>query len=210
MICNGIDTDQLHAFGTQLVERPAAAAASLAIRTRWTDRYGTTSTGEDITVGGQRFPREVAVAADRPAALGGGDDGPAPGELLLIALGSCVAQAFVEVAALQGIGLDEVDVRVEAGLDLRGNLGVEGVRPGLAHIHLDVEVASAALGELLDGLLDDSVRRSPIADSLTPESASLRPLARLRRWTSVEIPGPERQGDGGLVDVWVCLRCRPV
>jgi uncharacterized OsmC-like protein len=166
MICNGIDTDQLVAFGEMVTRGPEAGIMSARVRTRWEERYRTSVTAEEFDLAGDRISRAATFPVDRPQALGGGDRGPAPGELLLAALGSCVAQSFIEGAAMTGVRVDRLEISIEGRLDLRGNAGVEGVRPGLSRIYLDVEVESDVDADLLDGLLADAVRRSPVADSL--------------------------------------------
>jgi uncharacterized OsmC-like protein len=166
MICNGIDTDRLAAFGEVLTSGPDAGIVSAHVRTRWEDRYHTHVAAEGFELGDDRIPRSLTLAVDRPHALGGADRGPAPGELVLAALGSCVAQTFIEAAAMTGVQVDAFEISVEGHLDLRGNAGVEGVRPGLTRINLDVEVESDADEDVVEVLLDDAVRRSPVADSL--------------------------------------------
>jgi uncharacterized OsmC-like protein len=166
MICNGIDTDQLATFGELVVTDPDAARVTASVQSRWEGRYGTSVTTGAFTFGGERFPRDASMALDRPQALGGADQGPAPGELLLAALGSCVAQTFVEAAAMTGVAIERLVITAEGHLDLRGNAGVDGVRPGLSRIDLDVEVDAAVDDEVVTALLADAVRRSPVADSL--------------------------------------------
>lgn len=178
MICNGIDTDQLRGLATALVDQPPLAAASIEVEASWEERYRLTASARGITCGGQQVERSSHVLTDRPAALGGADTGPAPGELLLSALGACVAQAFVEGAALQAIEVHEFRLRVEGHLDLRGTLGAPEVHPGLARIELAAEVAADTDEPTLATLLDDAVRRSPVADSLM---AGVTIAARVRQ-----------------------------
>ena len=166
MICNGIDTDQLTGFGERASRHPEAACLTARVHSRWQGHYRTSVTAPEFVLGGQRIPRKTTMTLDRPVALGGTDRGPAPGELLLAALGSCVTQTFVESAAMAGIRVDRVAITAEGELDLRGNAGVEDVRPGMARIHLDVEVDADAGDEVVVALLADAVRRSPVADSL--------------------------------------------
>jgi putative redox protein len=70
------------------------------------------------TVPGERFRASVAVgphllAADEPAAAGGGDAGPAPFELLAAALGACTTMTLRMYADRKGWPLREVAVTVE-------------------------------------------------------------------------------------------------
>ena len=181
MICNGIDTDQLAAFAGMVTSGPEAGIVSAHVRTRWEERYHTHVAAEGFELHDDRIPRSATLSVDRPQALGGSDRGPAPGELILAALGSCVAQTFIEAAAMTGVRVDRLEIAAEAHLDLRGNAGVEGVRPGLTRIHLDVEVESDADEDVVVALLADAVRRSPIADSLT---------AGVQVGASVRLPHP--------------------
>jgi uncharacterized OsmC-like protein len=193
MICNGIDTGQLAAFGELVVDDPRTAIASARVRTRWEERYRTRVSTEEFAVGGERVIRGATLTLDRPRVLGGGDGGPAPGELVLAALGSCVAQAFLEEASMSGVEVERFELSAEGHLDLRGNVGVEGVRPGITRIDLDVEVESSAGPEVLDGLLAGAVRRSPVADSL---AAGVQIDAMLRQ----PQPGVAATSRGGLSD----------
>jgi putative redox protein len=180
MICNGIDTDQLTSFGEQVVSDPDSASLSARVRTRWEESYHTRATTEGFHCGGEQIPRSATLPMDRPQALGGADRGAAPGELVLAALGSCVAQAFIEGAAMHSVQIERLQIAAEGHLDLRGNVGVEGVRPGLSRIHLDVEVASGADEDVVDGLLAEAVRRSPVADSLAAGVPIAASVSRLR------------------------------
>jgi len=168
MSCNGIDTEQLVAFGELLHTTPEAGALSVEVRTDWTYGYTVGADMAGVAVGGEAFPREHTLAVDLPQALGGQDRGAAPGELLLSALGACVTQAFVEEAAVHGVIVRGLRVAAEAELDLRGAVGIAGVRPGISHIRLGFEVDCATSGEVVEELVTAAVRTSPIADTLTP------------------------------------------
>ena len=167
MILNGIDIERLAALGEVVTTDPEAASVSARVRTDWKGGYRVRSDTQELVFGGVPISRGVTLPADLPQQLGGSDGGPAPGEMVLSALGSCVAQGFIEAAAIGGIQVDRLEVSTEGYLDLRGTAGVEGVRPGLSKIHLGVEVESSASAEVLDGLLTEAVRLSPVADSLT-------------------------------------------
>lgn len=166
MLCNGIDTDRLETFARSVVTAPDAATISTQVDTRWHTSYRTQASTTTFRLGSEPIPRATTLPLDLPGALGGDDRGATPGELILAALGSCVAQAFVEEAALVGAEIGSLLVSADARLDLRGTLGVAGTRPGLSRIYLDVEVESTAEAGAIDDLLTAALRRSPVADTL--------------------------------------------
>lgn len=166
MICNGIDTDRLAAFGGFVAEHPDAATLSARVATRWNESYRTEAGTAAFEFAGEAIPRTTSLSSDLPRVLGGDDAGPTPGELVLAALGSCVAQAFVESAAMAGVSIDHLEVAAEGHLDLRGIVGFAGVRPGFARIHLDIQVASSADAAQIDQLAAAALQRSPVADTV--------------------------------------------
>jgi uncharacterized OsmC-like protein len=81
------------------------------------------------------------IVIDEPSAIGGGDTGPNPGEVALMALGSCQAITYRLWALRLGIQCDEVKVRVEGDIDPRGLLGIEGsARPGFTAVRVAVSL----------------------------------------------------------------------
>ncbi len=167
MWCNGLDTDEIAVFGRQLTEDPGSGAIRLRTGTRWRHGYAVDAAEGAIEVAGAHFPRTPAVVSDRPAVFGGGDTGPAPGELLLTALAACVTGQFIEHAALRGCVVDELAVVCEGDLDARGVLAPAEVRPGLSAVRITLEVATDDADEAaLEALLTEAVRTSPVADTL--------------------------------------------
>lgn len=69
-----------------------------------TVRWGSGKLGQDIEIGTHR------LRADEPADHGGDDNGPAPHELLLAALGSCTAMTLKLYAERKGWPLHDVHV----------------------------------------------------------------------------------------------------
>jgi uncharacterized OsmC-like protein len=78
---------------------------------------------------------------DEPRALGGANAAANPVQYALASLGSCQAITYRVWAAQLGVTLDSVTVRVEGDLDLRGFFGVDGVRPGLSAVRVEVTLA---------------------------------------------------------------------
>ena len=81
------------------------------------------------------------IVIDEPSAIGGGETGPSPVEVALVALGSCQAITYRLWALRLGIQCDEVMVRVEGDFDSRGMLGIEGsARPGFTAVRVAVSL----------------------------------------------------------------------
>lgn len=62
---------------------------------------------QDVTLGSHRF------RADEPVAMGGGDEGPNPYELLLAALGTCTSMTVGWYARHNKLPLERVTVRLK-------------------------------------------------------------------------------------------------
>ena len=87
------------------------------------------------TGGGEPLP----VGVHR--AVGGPYDAPCPGDLLCAALAACQDSTIRLVANLMGIELVDLQVRVEAVVDLRGALGIQKDVPvGFQSITCDVHL----------------------------------------------------------------------
>ena len=104
---------------------------------------------------------------DVPVTLGGRDTGPAPTEMVLLALAACVGGTLVDGAALAGIDIGVLEVTVDGELDLRGAFGVDGARPGLSGVTVTLAVRADVDDATLDELGRQSLRLSPTARSLT-------------------------------------------
>lgn len=74
-------------------------------------------------------------------ALGGTHDGPVPGDLLCAALASCQESSVRMVSNVFGVRLTALKVDVQAGVDVRGTLGMDpNVPVGFQWFRVDVRV----------------------------------------------------------------------
>ena len=100
---------------------------------------GGTAVRTDVRIG------EHELLVDEPPALGGEDAAPNPVEFALAGLLSCQVVTYRFWAATLGIPLDDVDVRVEGDLDVRGFLGLDSaVRPGFTEVRVAVDLRGPA------------------------------------------------------------------
>lgn len=111
--------------------------------------------------------RQFTLTIDEPPQLGGSDQGPNPVELVLAALGTCQEIVYAAFAAVLGIPLERLSIRVEGALDPRGLFAVAEVPAGLTEIRFTVELdtpASAAQVEELRRLVN---AHCPVLATLT-------------------------------------------
>jgi len=112
--------------------------------------------------------REHKVVVDEPAALGGGDAGPNPVELILAALGTCQEITYRAYATALGIPLDGVAVKLTGTIDLKGFFAVDDrVRPGYQRISGTVRLQSSASEAELQTLRAAVNAHCPVLDILT-------------------------------------------
>ena len=81
------------------------------------------------------------VVVDEPSSLGGEDAAPNPVEFALAALISCQVVTYRFWAAELGVAVDDVQIRAEGDVDVRGFFGLQdGVRPGFGDVRLEVRL----------------------------------------------------------------------
>lgn len=111
--------------------------------------------------------RNFTITVDEPESLGGTDTGPNPVELILGALASCQEITYRAFAEAMEIPLDNVSVRIEGDLDLRGFFAVnDNVRAGFQDIRGVVELDSSASEEELAQLRKIVDAHCPVLDIL--------------------------------------------
>lgn len=109
--------------------------------------------------------RGFTVEVDEPPALGGEDKAPNPVEYALAALATCQEITYRLHADALGIPLNDVSVKLEGELDLRGFFGAaDGVRPGFQGITGSVSFDSSASAEELQRLKQVVDAHCPVLD----------------------------------------------
>ncbi len=134
-------------------------------------------------------PTEVAlrsgrhsITVDEPAALGGEDAGASPVNYALVSLASCQAITYRFWAEQLGIALDDVEVKVEADLDLRGFFGLDDdVRAGFGEVRVQVTPKGPESPERYEELARTVDEHCPVLDLF----ANATPVS-----TTVAVPAP--------------------
>jgi len=110
--------------------------------------------------------RQFELDIDESPRLGGTDKGPNPVELVLVSLGTCQEIVYALYAAVLGIALDEVKIKVKGQLDGRGLFDVAPVPAGFIDIDYEVEIKSPAPPEKIKQLVDIVNAHCPVLDTL--------------------------------------------
>lgn len=97
---------------------------------------------------------------------GGNNAGPGPGLLQRGALGGCLAIGYVQQAAVMGVPIDHVEVKIEADKDLQGRFGLNGSPPGSQSIRYKVKIESSAEESEIEKVIEEADRLSPVLDDM--------------------------------------------
>jgi uncharacterized OsmC-like protein len=108
------------------------------------------------------------LMTDMPSGVGGGASAPTPAWFVRAAWASCAATAIAMRAAELGIELNRLEVTAESETDMRGLLGVDGVKAGPQTARMRVAIAADGADEQqLRELVEWADRHSPVCDALT-------------------------------------------
>ncbi len=168
---NGVDTPTLFATLDAVRAQPDLAKFQFRATNRWvsgthnrTQIHGFYGAGQEDTSRTAAFTYD----ADHPAVLVGGGNGPTPVEFLLHAIAACLTAGLANIAAARGVALHSVESTVTGDIDLLGILGLSSeVRNGYQGISVSMRVTGDASPEVLQGLVEQSRRRSAVYDVLT-------------------------------------------
>jgi uncharacterized OsmC-like protein len=163
---NGIDVELLQGAMDMIREAPEAGTVTIRTLHRWDHGFAVDGYTQEVEEGGEVTARTFTFRTDWPPEIGGGDTGPSPGEALLGALGGCVAMTYITKAATRGITIDELEVKIEARVDLQGAFEVGQVGAGLSDVTITVGARSDADDSLLEELAQTTSQTSAVFDSL--------------------------------------------
>lgn len=106
--------------------------------------------------------------ADLPVLLGGENLSPSPTAYLLGALAACAVAFIADTLAPQlEVRLDDVSATARCTFDFRGLLAMDGVRPDLSELELEISLTSPDPQDRLDALFATFLDRCPIYLALT-------------------------------------------
>lgn len=172
-ITNGLEVQQIQDMIEAVKKQPQMAQSKFYAKTLWRGGFTNEAQVKDFSLGGVKNvssrPAAFTVAGDHPPELLGTNKGPSSVEILLSALGHCIASGFATYGAHMGIPIESLTLEVEGDIDLQGMLGLPEpgkVRPGFQEIRARYHVKSQAPREQLEKLAKMSEDLSPTRDSL--------------------------------------------
>ncbi|MGH1538360.1 MAG: OsmC family protein [Gammaproteobacteria bacterium] len=133
-------------------------------------RYAVNTHSDGGMLCSARVRNEHSLVVDEKPILGGCDLGVSPVELILIALGTCQEVMYSAVASTMNIELEECEVNLNAELDIRGMLGVNGedkASPGFSNIDYVTKLKGNASTEQMASLIATVEKQCPVLDMLT-------------------------------------------
>ncbi len=103
---------------------------------------------------------------DEPPTLGGTDLGPSPVEVVLAALGACQEIVYSTYAALLGVKIEKLEIKVHGLLDARGFYNVADVPAGFESVDYEVNLESSSPADEVRKLIDTVNNHCPVLDIL--------------------------------------------
>lgn len=155
-----IDRDGLMAFAEKGRNNPGSRGTN-KVRTVLEGQYRTLS----------HVGEHAPVVVDEPLHLFGQNTAPAPGEIVLSALGGCLSVGIVAVAAWKQVPLSKLELFLEGDIGNPAAWGAGGAlkaaaEMGFQAIRVKVVIEGDAPRELLDEIVQHANLYSPVANSV--------------------------------------------
>jgi uncharacterized OsmC-like protein len=149
-IVNGVPVENVRTLVSAVQDDPANGATKWSATTTWKGGFNCESK-----------IREHTIHMNEPDALGGTDTAPNMVETVLAAYGSCLTVGYTMNAALRGIEIRSLEVKLDGDLDLQGFLGLSDDVPAgfssiSAIVHLDADATPEQIEELHQHVLKTS------------------------------------------------------
>ena len=167
---NGVNVAALLGAREALGKTPEAARFKWRATSEWLNGTHSRATVDGFYgLGGEQMHRQTyRFDSDHPQVFASEDNGATPLEFVLVALAGCLTAGIAAVAQHRNIQLTSVKATLEAGMDLRGILGVDSlVRNGFNGIAVHYDIDADATPEQIAALVAQSQKRSAVFDILT-------------------------------------------
>ena len=164
---NGVNTAALLGAREALSETPEAARFKWRATSEWLKGTHSRATVDGFFgLGGEQQHRQTyQFDSDHPEIFASEDKGATPLEFVLVGLAGCLTAGIASIAQHRNIQLNSVKATLEAGMDLRGILGIDpSVRNGFDGVKVHYEIDADASAEDIAALVAQSQKRSAVFD----------------------------------------------
>lgn len=155
---NGIDLDRLRTT-RDLIEADAdgpLANPQYESTIVWNNAYHTKTRVTD----GQE------VIGDEPEQYGGSGEGITPEDMLLTAVGNCLAATYIGGLSATGIAVKSLRLDVSGRVNFRAVFGLEAANPGFETIRIAVDINTDSSPDKVKEILDKLLKTAPVPDTI--------------------------------------------
>lgn len=167
---NGVNVEALFGAQEALAKTPEAARFKWRSTVEWIGGTHSRSTIEGFYGLGaeHQHKQKFTFDADHPEVFAAEDQAATPVEIVLASLASCLTAGVAAVAQARKVQLRSVSATLEAGMDIRGILGVdEDVRNGFDGIKVTYKIDADASPADIRAIVAQSQKRSAVYDIIT-------------------------------------------
>lgn len=167
---NGVNVEALFGAKDALANAPEAAKFKWRASVQWVNGTHSRTTIDDFYGLGAEHKHKSTFTfeADHPEVFAAADQAATPVEIVLASLASCLTAGVAAVAQARQIQLRSVTATLEAGMDIRGILGVDSdVRNGFDGIKVTYKIDADASPDDIKAIVAQSQKRSAVYDILT-------------------------------------------
>ncbi len=158
---NNVDLDKMTDFGEQIRQDSSRARKTQVVEGEWLSGPGKVQFRGLVKFEGGQSLFEV----DSPTFMGGGGSLPGPMHYCFFGLASCYAAVFATMAAMLGIELKKVKIRVEADINFSRMFGL-GDQPAMEEVRVVLRVVSPAPPEKIREAEKMAQERCPVVFTL--------------------------------------------
>jgi uncharacterized OsmC-like protein len=170
MMVNGLNTPALSGLIENLKKHPEGGRVTFYSQSRWQDGMRSFTNFAGYRIDGKMLhegTRSFVFLGDEGVELSGTDAAPGAVEELMYAMATCILAAANANAALMGVKLTRMDIKVESDLDLHGLFALDSnVRPGIQNLRAEITIAGNADEATLKKIAMLGYQYSPVSETI--------------------------------------------
>jgi uncharacterized OsmC-like protein len=158
---NNVDINKVQSFEEQIKSNHKMAQKTQVIEGKWNVDEDKVQFQSNITFEGG----ETVFKVDNPTFMGGGGSLPGPMHYCFFGLASCYTGTFATMAAMLGIKLKKLTIRVEADVNFSRVFGISD-NPTIEQVRVKLHVESDAPKEKIKQAEELALQRCPVVFTL--------------------------------------------